>query len=312
MPLLLSESDVRELVSMRDLIALMETTLADFSQGKVEQPVRTVLGVGAERNFFGVMPAYLPSLPAMGAKLVTVYPANPAKQLPSHLATIVLLDPETGALRALVDGRYITEARTAAVSAVSVRLLARGDSKTLAILGSGVQARSHAEALREVFGFEDVRVWSPNPEARGRVAAEAGARAADSAEEAVRGADVVALVTSSRTPVIEDEWVKEGAHVISVGACRPTEQEMDPALVRRGLLYVDSRAAAERESGDVIAAGAEHIQAELGDLAAGRTGGRTSPAQITIFKSLGLAVEDIASADLAYRRAAAAGKGKQI
>lgn len=312
MPLLLSESDVRELVSMRDLIALMETTLRDFSQGKAEQPVRTVLAIGAEQNFFGVMPAYLPSLPAMGAKLVTVYHANLAKQLPSHLATIVLLDPGTGALRALVDGRYITEARTAAVSAVSAKLLARADSRTLAILGSGVQARSHAEALREIFPFEEVRVWSPNPESRGRFAAEAGARAADSAEEAVRDADVIALVTSSRTPVIEDGWVREGAHVISVGACRPAEQETDPVLVQRSRLFVDSRAAAVRESGDVIAAGAGHIQAELGEVAAGRTAGRTSPGQITIFKSLGLAVEDIASADLAYRRAAAAGKGIRI
>src|SRR5580704_685364 len=157
MPLLLIEADVRALLTMPDLIACMETALAAFSAGNVVQPVRTVLDLADRHAFFGVMPAYMPSIPAMGAKLVTVYHSNLSRGLPSHLGTILLFDPETGALEAILDGRYITEARTAAVSAVSVKKLARDDARIVAILGSGVQARSHFEALRHVFKVREAR-----------------------------------------------------------------------------------------------------------------------------------------------------------
>ena len=247
---LLTEQQVQSLLPMSDLIAAMEAALARFSAGEVLQPVRSVLTVGPTKAFFGLMPAYVPNPGSLGAKLVTVFADNPAKQLPSHLATIVLLDPETGALQALMDGRYITEARTAAVSAVSARFLAKRDAATLALIGSGVQARSHLEAFAEVRQLKDVRVWSPTATSRERFVSEMSEhvatpiRAAATAEDAVRGADLIVLATSSVSPVIENDWVGAGAHVVSVGACRPDQREMDPALVARARLYVDSRAAA--------------------------------------------------------------------
>jgi alanine dehydrogenase len=284
---------------MADLIEAMERALVEFSAGRVEQPVRTVFPFGAEHALFGLMPCYVPSLPALGAKLVTVCPANAARGLGTHQATIVMLDPLTGVVEAVVDGRYITEARTAAVSAVSVRRLARTDAKVLGILGTGVQARSHMEALGLVREFREVRAWSPTANHLHQFAADTGARAMPNAEAVVRGADVVVAATPSPTPVVQSEWVKEGAHVIAIGSCLPSQRELDPALVARARLVVDSRAAALKEAGDVvmgIAEGhwtAEHIAAELGELPT-----RRDDREITVFKSLGLAIEDIFAAHL--------------
>ena len=314
MPLWLTESDVHTSLPMSDLISSMETALAGFSAGRVVQPVRTVIGYqpGA---FFGLMPAYDPASDLVGTKLVTVLPANLAKGLPSHQAIIALFAPQTGELLAVADGRYITEARTAAVSAVSVRHLARADASVLALIGSGVQAHSHLEALPLVREFREIRVWSPTRARLEAFVAGTGGRvhAAASAEEAVRGADVVVLATNSATPVIEDAWVAPGAHVIAVGACIPTQHEVPPALMARSMIVVDSRAAALVESGDVILSHSQQrIHAELGEIAAGTRPGRTGPEQITLFKSLGLAIEDVVSAGLAYRRALAAGRGVQV
>jgi len=314
---LLTESDVKSVLSMDDLIETMSSALQRFSTGRVEQPIRTVISVSGNHAFFGAMPAFAREPSALGAKLVTVFGANVDKGLPSHLASIVLLDPETGALLSLMDGRYITEARTAAVSAVSSRLLARKTAASLAIIGSGVQARSHFEALSRVHALKQVTIWSPNKAHRDALAAELKVKAVDHAGEAVVGADIIALVTSSPTPVIESGWVKPGAHVISVGASRPNQREMDPALTARGRLFVDSRAAAVVESGDVvmgIAEGrftADHIVAELGDVVNGAAG-RGSDTEVTIFKSLGMAVEDVTAADLAYRRAVDKGIGREL
>ncbi len=321
---LLTEAHVTALLPLADLIAPMETALARFSAGEVLQPVRTVLSVGPTKAYYGLMPAYVADPPQLGAKIVTVFGENHRRGLPSHLATIFLLDPDTGALIALMDGRYITEARTAAVSAVSARHMARPDAATLAILGAGVQARSHLEALAAVRPIRQVRVWSPTTASRERFVAEmsghvpAAITAAGSAEAAVRDADIIVLVTSSPTPVLDSAWVAPGTHVISVGACRPDQREMDPALVARGRLVVDSRAAALVESGDVVLAIAEgrvdasHVRGELGDVVRGALAGRTSPDEVTIFKSLGLAVEDVAAADLVYRRALETGAGTQL
>src|SRR6266542_1341463 len=350
---LLTEADVKAVLTMDDLIETMASALQRFSTGRVEQPVRSVVSVEGNSAFFATMPAFVRGLdppatnfgaagsafvrssgtpPAnvgagLGAKLVTVFSSNAARGLDTHLASILLLDPETGALRALLDGRYITEARTAAVSAVSSRLLARPTASSLAIIGSGVQARSHLEALSRVHVLRHVAVWSPQKLHRERFADEANSatsltsvkpqsdssqvravRAVDHAGEAIVGADIIVLVTSSADPVLESGWVKPGAHVISVGACRPTQREMDPALVARARLFVDSRSAALVESGDVVLGiqegrfSAEHIVAEIGELVAGAAG-RRSDTEVTIFKSLGLAVEDVTAADLAYRRA---------
>ena len=321
---LLTEQHVHSLLPMTDLIAAMESALAKFSAGEVLQPVRSVLMVGPTKAYFGVMPAYVPSPGSLGAKLVTVFGENHKKQLPSHLATILLLDPETGSLIALMDGRYITEARTAAVSAVSARFLARAGAGRLAIIGSGVQARSHLEALQHVRQVKDVRIWSPRPHSRQQFVDDMSPRvpvpivAAETAEAAVHGADLIVLATSSKTPVIESAWVGPGAHVMCVGACRPDQREMAPELVQRSRLYVDSRAAALVESGDVvmnIAEGsfdASHVRGEIGELVLGRVTGRTTDDEVTIFKSLGMAVEDVVAADLVFRRATESGAGTEL
>jgi alanine dehydrogenase len=327
---ILTESDVKSVLTMDDLIETMASALKSFSTKRVEQPVRAVLSVDGNHAFFGTMPAYVragDSSASLGAKLVTVFEQNHAKGLPSHLASILLLDPETGALKALLDGRYITEARTAAVSAVSSRLLARQTAKSLAIIGSGVQARSHLEALSRVHTLKQVTVWSPNKAHRENFVATypvsvpgqtPDISAVDHPGEAVVGADVIVLVTSSPEPVIENAWVKPGAHVISVGACRPNQREIDPALTARAKFFVDSRDAALVESGDLVMGiqegrfGPDHVAGELGQLLAGTVEARTSDTQITIFKSLGMAVEDVMAADLAYRRAVEKNLGKEF
>ena len=322
MPLLLAERDVRAVLPMPDLISAMERALAEYSAERVVQPVRAVLEVGSEGGLFAVMPAALDDPPVMGAKLVTVYHGNHDRGLPSHLASIVVLDHATGGLVALMDGRYITEARTAAVSAVSVKLLARPDASSLAIIGSGVQARSHLEAIRHVRTLSDVRVWSPTAHHREAFAAEMSAatglpvHAKGSAAEAARGADLVVLATASAVPVVEDEAIEAGAHICGVGACRPDQREMPTAVVARARIFVDSRAGALKEAGDILlpmrerAIDEHHIAGELGELALGRVAGRQSRSDLTVFKSLGMAVEDIVTARLVVERARAAGLGQ--
>lgn len=324
MPLLLTEHDIRTCLDMPTLIDAMSGALAEFSAGRVTQPIRTVLEVGAEKNYFGVMPASIDGREAVGMKLVTVYPGNHAKGLTSHLATILLLDHATGGLMAMLDGRYITEARTAAVSAVSVQRLARPDATSLAILGSGVQAQSHLEAIRHVRTLSDVRVWSPTAANRESFARDAAAatglavRACASSSDAVRGADIIVLVTASKTPIVNDADVADGAHICAVGACRPTQREMPTSLVARARVFVDSRAAALTEAGELLipisegAITAEHIAGELGEVVNGTVAGRSDPRQITIFKSLGMAVEDVVAAQLAVGRAKTLGLGQNV
>jgi alanine dehydrogenase len=320
---LLTEEHVRSVLPMSDLIACMESALGRCSAGEVQQPVRTVLHVGPRKHWWGLMPAYVAQPAMMGAKIVTVFDTNAERGLPTHQAMIVLLDPDTGALQALMDGRYITEARTGAVSAVSARYLARPDASTLAIIGTGVQARGHLAAFAEVRRIRDVRVWSPKRTSRERFVAEmqpgAGVpvRAAESAEHAARGADLIVLATASATPVIDMSWIAPGSHIVSVGAPRPDQREIDPALIARARLFVDSRAGALAESGDIVMGiaegrfGTDHVAGELGELVLGRITGRQSAEEITIFKSLGMAVEDVATADLVYRRALERGVGSR-
>lgn len=286
------EDDVRRLLSMRDLVAAVEHALTELSAGRAVQPLRAVLPVEEHHGFFGVMPAYAG---ALGAKLVTFFPEN--RGLPTHHGVIVLFRPETGEALAILDGRLITEMRTGAASAAATRALARADAGVLGILGSGVQARSHLEALRLVRAFREVRVWSPR--GAGRFAEEFGVAAAGSAEGAVRGADVVVVATTSKTPVLRGEWLSPGAHVNSVGASRPDWRELDDEALSRSRIFVESREAASRESGDVIAAG--RIDAEIGEVFAGIRPGRVSCEEITLYKSVGVAVEDLAAAALVYR-----------
>jgi alanine dehydrogenase len=290
----LNEEEVRALLRMEELIPVIADALRDLSLGKVQQPLRQVMPISDHDGFFGVMPAYGG---ALGAKLVTFYPNN--EGVPTHHAMILLFRPETGEPLVTMDGRLITEMRTAAGSAVATNLLARPDVSVLAILGSGVQARSHLEALRLVRTFGEVRVWSPRNAAK--FAREFDVTEKPTVEEAVRGADVIVVASSATTPVLNGEWLSPGAHINAVGATRPTWRELDDAVLRRARIYVESRNAASKESGDVIAAG--EIFAEIGEVIAGSRPGRQSEEEITLYKSVGVAVQDIAAADLVYRRA---------
>ena len=293
-PIFLNEQQVRHHLRIADLIPAMEKALIDFSAGKVTQPVRSVIKVDPPGGFLGLMPALTPD--GLGLKAVTFYPSNAERGIPTHMATIFLVDPRTGTPLAIMDGRLITEMRTAAVSAAATKLLASPDSKILAILGSGVQARSHVEAMRLVRQFEEIRVWSPTTEHAKQFAKEIGATAV-SAEEAVLGADVVVTVTNSKTPVLKGSWLKPGCHVNAIGACRPDWRELDDDAMSN-VVFVDSREGAMKESGDLILSGGK-IYAELGEALAGNVPTRAD--ETTIFKSLGMAVEDIAAAMLVYR-----------
>jgi ornithine cyclodeaminase/alanine dehydrogenase-like protein (mu-crystallin family) len=286
---LLDEDKIRAALSYEKLIPTMSRALAAFSTGRVTQPVRTILSIPDHSAFYGVMPVADETM--LGAKLVTVYPRSE----PTHKAVIQLFDTATGTPLAVLDGRLITEMRTAAVSAVAAQLLAPPNAHTLAILGSGVQARAHVAALRLVRTFDQIRVWGRNVEHAKRFADEVGAQVT-SAEQAVRGADVVVTVTHSPTPVLHGNWLSDRALAIAVGAVGRSTRELDSAAMA-GTVIVDSRAAAEQEAGDVILAGAT-IYAELGELIAGTQ--RVPPEGRTVFKSLGLAVEDLAAARLVY------------
>lgn len=325
MPLILDRSDVRALVTIPDLVPLMERTLAQFSAGKVEQPLRNVFSIGPDKAYCGVMSAALSNPAAVGTKLVTIFEHNYKHGLPSHLATVVLLNPETGALLAVLDGTYITEARTAAASAMAAQHLAvPNDGHKLAIVGSGVQARSHLDAFIHALSVKDVRVWSPTENHRRQfvntmsTSTDVPLAATSSAEEAIRGATLVVLATSSTESVVENDWVADGTHVTSIGAPIPHQREMDPRLVARARVIVDSRIGALAESGDIVQGIAEghfsetHLVAEIGEVVSGQHQGRTRPDEVTIFKSLGLAVEDVAAAHLAYTRAVEQGRGTAI
>ena len=297
-PLFLDEAQVCRHLRMADLIPAMEKALIDFSAGKVTQPVRSVIKVDPPGGFLGLMPALTPD--GLGLKAVTFYPSNVECGIPTHMATIFLVDPQTGTRLAIMDGRLITEMRTAAVSAAATKLLAPPDAKVLAILGSGVQARSHVEALRLVRQFEEIRVWSPTKENANQFAKEIDAKSM-SPEDAVRGADVVVTATNSKTPVLMGSWLKSGCHVNAIGACRPDWRELDDDAIAN-VVFVDSREGALKESGDVILSGVK-IYAELGEALTGKVPSRAN--ETTIFKSLGMAVEDIAAAMLVYRLAIA-------
>jgi ornithine cyclodeaminase/alanine dehydrogenase-like protein (mu-crystallin family) len=289
----LSEEDVGRVLKYEDLIPAMEKALSDFSAGRVIQPVRTVLTIEEGKRFAGVMPAV--AADAMGAKFVSFYPKNADAGLPTHLAMIMLFESQTGRPLAVMDGRLITEMRTAAVSAAVTRYLAPENGKVLALLGSGVQAAAHLAALRHVCHFEEVRVWSRTADHAQRFAALHGVRSM-ALEEAVRGADVIVTATSAQEPLLKGEWLKEGAHVTAVGAARPTWRELDDSAMHN-LLIVDSREAVLQESGDVILSCAA-IYAEAGEVFAGtRVPSRSAT---TVFKSVGLAVEDIVTARLVY------------
>jgi thiomorpholine-carboxylate dehydrogenase len=291
----LDEAAIRRVLQLEDLIPAIERALIDFSLGRVQQPVRSIISLPQYNGFMGIMPAVYGAI--MGAKLVNLYPNNGARGLPTHLAIIAVFRSETGEPLAVMDGRLITELRTAAVSAAATKLLASPKAKSLAILGSGVQARAHGRALALVREFDDIRVWSRDSLHARAFAAEIGATAT-SAEDAVRGADVVVTCTNSPEPIVRGAWLKSGVLVNAVGAVGPKRRELDDEAMR-GAVVVDSRDAALQESGDVLLAQAP-IYAELGELLAATKAMPKS--EITVFKSLGLAVEDLAAAKLVLQK----------
>jgi len=289
----LDEAAIRRVLHWDPLIAAMEAALTAFSQGRVLQPVREMLTIEEGRRYLGIMPAVAED--AMGLKLVSFYPGNADSSLPTHMAMVLLFRTATGEPLAVMDGRLITEMRTAAVSAAATKHLAAPDAHVLAILGSGVQAEAHLAALRRVRPIDEVRVWSRTQEHAERFAAAHGARAM-AAERAVRGADIIVTATSAVAPILEGAWLKPGAHVNAVGAPRPTWRELDDAAMAN-ILVADSREAVLKESGDVILSGAA-IHAEIGEIFGGTASAPVGAT--TVFKSVGLAVEDIAAARLVY------------
>jgi ornithine cyclodeaminase/alanine dehydrogenase-like protein (mu-crystallin family) len=291
--LFLNEDQVRAVLSYDDLIPAIRQALMDLSAGRVIQPLRTVMSVAAHSGWFAVMPAVYGGV--MGAKMVTFYPGNVALKKHTHMAMIQLFRADTGEPLAVMDGRLITEMRTAAVSAVAVHQLARRDAKALGILGSGVQARSHVRALARVRKFVEIRVWSRTEENARKLAEEIGARVT-SAEEAVTGADVVLTLTSSPVPILQGRWLKKDAMVCAVGAVTPDRRELDDEAMR-GAGVVESREAAMREPGDILMAKAE-VSAEIGELLNGASLDRKE--RPVVFKSVGIAIEDIAAAKLVY------------
>ena len=293
MVMYLSEERVGELLRWDPLITAMETALAGFSLGRILQPVRNMLTIEDGRRYLGIMPAVAED--AMGVKLVSFYPGNAGTGVPTHLAMVLLFRPDNGEPLAVMDGRLITEMRTAAVSAAATRRLAAPDSRVLALLGSGVQARTHLQALMLVRRFEEVRVWSRTAEHAERFAEQHKAKAMP-VESAVRGADVIVTATNALQPILKGAWLKPGAHVNAVGSPRPDWRELDDRAMANTLV-VDSREAALKESGDVILSKAE-IYAEIGEIFAGAKEAPLSTT--TVFKSVGIAIEDIATAKLVY------------
>lgn len=293
MLVLTDEQAVAELLDWPSLIGAQRRALIAFSEGRVIQPVRNLLEIEEGKRYMGAMPAVMAD--AMGLKLVCFYPGNAGTGTPTHTATVLLFDPARGVPLAVLDGRLITEMRTAAVSAAVTDVLASKGSQVLALIGSGVQAKAHLEALRTIRDFTDVRVWSRDPANAERFALEHGVRACG-LQAAVEEADVVVAATSSREPLVQGAWLKKGAHVNSVGSPRPTWRELDDACMRNALI-VDSREACAKEAGDVILSGAQ-VLAEAGEILSGKV--VVDAARTTVFKSVGLAVEDVAAAKLVY------------
>jgi ornithine cyclodeaminase/alanine dehydrogenase-like protein (mu-crystallin family) len=323
--LVLSEHDVEKLLTFPECIRAMEEALADLARGKAVNPLRNMVRAEGAAGFLGLMPAYRGDF---GLKEICVFPGNPKRGLDTHLGGVILHDGETGAPKAIMNASAITAIRTAAVSAVATKLLAREDAHVLAILGSGVQAKSHLDAIPVVRNISEVRIFSRNPVTAKRVAAgvlarparetRAATRVVDSAEAAVRGADIIVTATSSREPVLERGWIAPGTHINAVGSSVKTSRELDSKTMAACSLFVDRRESTVNESGEYLMAvqdgviGPDHIRAELGEILIGKAKGRTSKDELTLFKSLGLAVEDLASAQLLFDKAKRLGSGTWV
>jgi ornithine cyclodeaminase len=323
--LILNQQEIESLLPMAECIGLMRDALRSLARGEMTQPLRMVIAPPGARGLLGLMPAHKASEPAAyGVKVIGVFPDNPARGLDAHQGSVILLSGDTGEVMALMNASAITAIRTAAVSGVATDLLAREDASDLAIIGAGVQAHTHLEAMACVRPIKRARVSSRRFDNARRFAEAMQARfdfpieAVETVEAAVRGADLIVAATSSREPVIRREWVEQGTHLNVVGASVPAAREVDSATMTAASLFVDRRESTVNESGDYLIAlregaiGPDHIRAEIGDVLVGDQPGRTSAAEITLFKSLGLAVEDLASAQYLYRKAKEQHAGTEV
>ena len=315
---MIGHREVAELLPMAACIEVMAETLGTLTRGDAVLPLRSVVAQPDRRGVLGLMPSYLGQPRAIGVKVVTVFPGNLGTPYESHQGAVLVHETENGRLLAIVDAGAITEIRTAAVSGVATRALARSEARTLAILGAGTQARVHLEAMRAVRDIREVRVWSRTPAHARAFAERHRVHQAATAREAVAGADIVCTVTGAEAPILEGAWLQPGAHVNAVGASRPPAREVDSAAVAMARLFVDRRESALNEADDIripIREGRireDHIAGELGELLLGRVPGRTRADEITLFKSLGLAVEDLAAAHYVYAQALALDRGARI
>ena len=315
--LVLNKREVERLLSMPKCIELMEGALASLARGEVVLPLRPMIRIPDSRNVYGVMPAYSAALKAIGTKLISVFPDNHGSTLDSHQGAVALFDGTNGSMVGLMEAASITAIRTAAVSAVATKLLARKDAGTVAILGAGAQGHTHVDAMLAARPFTRVIVWSRTP-AHAHALVESAAKHHDvtfevsgSAAAAVGNADVVCTVTASREPILEGAWLRDGTHINAVGAALPSARELDTSAVRRSRVFVDRRESAANEAGELIipmkegAFAMTDIVAEIGELLIGTAKGRRDDREITLFKSLGIAVEDLACAHWLYERATA-------
>ena len=317
--LILGRGEVLDALSPEACAEAMADVLAARARGEALMPLRSAIRFEGAAGFMATMPAWRGGEdPVFSLKSLCIMPANPRRGLDSHQGTVTLFDGVTGVPRAILDASAVTEVRTAAVTAVATRLLAREDARVLTILGAGVQGRSHLKALLPVRDFEEVRVYAPSVE-HARSMADGRASVAASAEEAVRGADVVVLATSSPEPVISRDWLAPGAHVNAVGASVPSARELDVDTVVACALFCDSRESLRNEAGEYrlaveqgAIAGDDHVRGELGEVLAGMADGRRDDEELTVFRSLGLAVEDLAAAERAVAWARAQGIGVEI
>jgi ornithine cyclodeaminase/alanine dehydrogenase-like protein (mu-crystallin family) len=319
--LILSQSEVEQLLPIEECIPVMEQALAALARGEVYQPLRQVIRAPNAGGFLGLMPAHWHSY---GLKAVCVFPENPKRGLDTHLGAVLLYDGATGGLLAVMNASAITAIRTAAVTAVATKLLAREDAAELAMVGSGVQARAHLLAMAAVRPIRSARIAGKQVASASRMAREMSERVkfplhpAGSVEEAVRGASLIVTATSSHQPVLRREWISAGAHINLVGSSIPSAREADGPTMKAGSLFVDRRESTLNESGDYLyalregAIAEDHIRAEIGEVLTGSKKGRGSRDEITIFKSLGLAVEDLASAAYLYEKAQSSGVGSRV
>jgi alanine dehydrogenase len=318
---ILSQAEVTALLPMGECIEVMDAVLRTLSRGGAQLPLRSVLRLPEGKGFFGVMPAQLDTPVALGLKAIGVFPGNDGTRLDSHQGLVLLFDPDTGVPTAVLDASSITAIRTAAVSGVATRALALDAAGDLALLGTGVQARSHLEAMSVVRRLRRVRAFGLHPGRLAEFVRWADARLGIRVEpvtgprEAVEGADLICTVSAAKTPVVQGDWVSAGAHLNAVGSSIPTTRELDTRAVVRGRLFVDRLESALHEAGDFLIPRQEgaitdaHILGELGDVLLGGLVGRANPSDVTIFKSLGIAVEDLAAAHHVLRKAEALGVG---